>query len=221
MIVTIDGPAGTGKSTAARRLAERLGFDHLDTGAMYRVVAWRCLGSGIDLSSADQIADAAEQCSIAFKEDRVLVNSIDVTDAIRSTEVTSTASIVAQVPRVRDTLVGWQRELADDRDIVCEGRDQGTVVFPKAECKFFLTADVGERARRRQRELEDRGEEVDFEALLRQQIERDARDQDREVAPLRPASDAIVIDTTSLSIDQVVELLCHHVESRRSTSPTN
>ena len=221
MIVTIDGPAGTGKSTAARRLAERLGFDHLDTGAMYRVVAWRCLQTQIDLDSHDQIADTARNCSISFEENRVLVDSVDVTDEIRSAEVTSTASIVAQVPRVRDRLVGWQRELAEDRDIVCEGRDQGTVVFPNAECKFFLTADVGERARRRQRELEGRGEAVDFEDLLRQQIERDARDQDREVAPLRPATDAIVIDTTSLSIDQVVELLCHHVDSRRSTSTTN
>lgn len=215
MIVTIDGPAGTGKSTAARGLAQRLGFDFLDTGAMYRVVAWACLQRGVDPQDAAQAAAVSAATRIEFRNGRTLADGVDVTEAIRSAAVTRAASLVAQIPAVRARLVEQQRRLAAGRDIVCEGRDQGTVAFPDAECKFFLTADPGERALRRQRELAAKGVHVTLNELLAEQAARDERDANRMVAPLRPADNALVIDTTSLDVDGVIDLLERHVRERR------
>jgi cytidylate kinase len=215
MIITIDGPAGTGKSTAARGLAERLGLEFLDTGAMYRVVALLCLDRGID--PADEIAAArlAAGAAIEFHRGRTLAGGVDVTDRLRTPQVSQAASLVAQVPAVRDELVRQQRRLAAGLDIVCEGRDQGTVAFPHAECKFFITADPVERARRRQQELAETGRVVSLEDLLAEQAARDRRDESRAVAPLKPAPDAIRIDTTSLSLDAVLDLLERHVRRKR------
>jgi cytidylate kinase len=215
MIITIDGPAGTGKSTAARGLAERLGLEFLDTGAMYRVVALLCLDRGID--PADEIAAArlAAGAAIEFNRGRTLAGGVDVTDRLRTPQVSQAASLVAQVPAVRDELVRQQRRLAAGLDIVCEGRDQGTVAFPHAECKFFITADPVERARRRQQELAETGRVVSLEDLLAEQAARDRRDESRAVAPLKPAPDAIRIDTTSLSLDAVLDLLERHVRRKR------
>jgi cytidylate kinase len=215
MIITIDGPAGTGKSTAARGLAERLGLEFLDTGAMYRVVALLCLDRGID--PADEIAAArlAAGAAIEFHRGRTLAGGGDVTDRLRTPQVSQAASLVAQVPAVRDELVRQQRRLAAGLDIVCEGRDQGTVAFPHAECKFFITADPVERARRRQQELAETGRVVSLEDLLAEQAARDRRDESRAVAPLKPAPDAIRIDTTSLSLDAVLDLLERHVRRKR------
>jgi cytidylate kinase len=211
MIITIDGPAGTGKSTAARGLAERLGFEFLDTGAMYRVVALLCLDRGID--PADEIAAArlAAGATIEFHRGRTLAGGVDVTDRLRTPQVSQAASLVAQVPAVREELVRQQRRLAAGLDIVCEGRDQGTVAFPHAECKFFITADPVERARRRQQELAETGRVVSLEDLLAEQAARDQRDENRAVAPLKPAPDAIRIDTTALSADAVLDALEQHV----------
>jgi CMP/dCMP kinase len=204
MIVTIDGPAGSGKSTAARQLAERLGFEFLDTGAMYRAVALQALARGVDLNDSERIAQIARGMEIDALGPMVRVDGQDVTTAIRTPEVTSAASRVAAIPEVRTAMVRLQRKAAEGRDVVSEGRDQGTVVFPNAECKFYLTADANERARRRRLELSAQGEEIAFEDLLRQILERDNRDETRETAPLRAADDAVRIDTSHLSPDEMV-----------------
>jgi cytidylate kinase len=214
MIVTIDGPAGTGKSTAARLLAERIGFSFLDTGAMYRAVAYACLQRGIDVENATTVAAVAEQCEITFAGQRTLLDGREVSDDIRTAEASRAASIVAQHPEVREHLVCRQQRLAAEGDFVCEGRDQGTVAFPHAECKFFLTADPRERAHRRQKELAVKGQQIPLEELLTEQSARDGRDAGRAVAPLRPADDALVIDTTLLDTDGVIKVLERHVRER-------
>lgn len=207
MIVTIDGPAGSGKSTAARGLAVRLGFQFLDTGAMYRVVALRCLELSVPWSNHSAAGDVAAQVDIAFKQCRVLADGVDVTDAIRTSEVTRGASVVAMNPEVRQAMVRVQRRLAEGGSIITEGRDQGTIVFPQAECKFFLTAEPATRALRRQRDLEGQGTYVPVEEMLSQIQERDQRDQTRNVAPLRAADDAVHVDTSGLSEGEVLDLL--------------
>ncbi|MBX3440158.1 MAG: (d)CMP kinase, partial [Planctomycetaceae bacterium] len=176
MIVTIDGPAGTGKSTTARLLAERLGFAYLDTGAMYRAVAAECLARGIDPANDPAVARLAASLRMEFPDGRTLVDGRNVTESLRTPETTETASLIAQNADVRASLVALQRTLAAAGNVVCDGRDQGTVAFPDAECKFFLTADPEVRARRRQRELAEQGCEISLETLLADQAARDARD---------------------------------------------
>jgi cytidylate kinase len=205
MIVTIDGPAGAGKSTAARLVAGRLGFDYLDTGAMYRAVTLAVLRSQIDPRRSDAVGRLLAGLTLELPPGRVLMNSEDVTSAIRTAAVTAASGAVADSAIVRQHLAGLQREMARGRNIVCEGRDQGTVVFPEAACKFFLVADPNERARRRQRDMAARGETVPWEELLRAQDERDRRDAERDLAPMVPAPGAILIDSTQLSTDQMVE----------------
>lgn len=218
LVVTIDGPAGSGKSTAARNLAQCLGFQFLDTGAMYRAVAWHCLEHQVDLEASDQVAAAAHGLSIRFDQDRVMVDEENVSTAIRSPEVTRASSIVAQIPRVREGMVALQRRAAQDARIVTEGRDQGTIVFPDAFCKFFLTADVGVRAERRHAESADRPGGPSLDEIRRELIDRDQRDEARTVAPLRPAADAIQIDTTRLDAEAVVKRMEETVRQRLSDS---
>ncbi|MDB5385079.1 MAG: cytidylate kinase [Planctomycetaceae bacterium] len=204
MIITIDGPAGSGKSTAARVLAERLGFQFLDTGAMYRVVTLVCQREQIELSRQAIVAARAESIHIQFDGHKVLADGVDVTDAIRTVDVTQGTHFVAVNHTVRELLGTLQRRAASGRDIVTEGRDQGTVVFPEAECKFFLTASPEERARRRQHDLERRGEHLSLSEILAQQTARDRRDEERAVAPLKPSPVAIRIDTSHRSVEDVV-----------------
>ena len=217
MIVTIDGPAGVGKSTAARQLAERLGFDFLDTGAMYRAVALCCVEQGGGTHDRSLSARIAATVKIEALAGHVLCDGRDVSRLIRTQEVSEAASIVAQNPAVREALVQQQREVALGRDIVSEGRDQGTIVFPQAECKFFITADPRERALRRHREMTEAGQSIDIEELVRQQKERDDRDEMREIAPLRPASDALIVDTTHRTPEQVLDALVELVRSRQAS----
>ena len=217
MIVTIDGPAGVGKSTAARQLAERLGFDFLDTGAMYRAVALCCLPEGGDVHDQSLSARIAATVKIEALSGHVLCDGRDVSGTIRTPAVTHAASIVAQNPAVRAALVQQQRDIAVGRDIVSEGRDQGTVVFPHAECKFFLTADPRVRAQRRQREMAEAGHSIQIDELMRLQQERDDRDEQREIAPLRPADDALIVDTTNRTPEEVLDHLVEVVRSRRAT----
>lgn len=215
MIVTIDGPAGSGKSTAARGLAQRLQFDFLDTGAMYRAVAWQCLQRLIDLHDESAVAACAQSMPLRLEQQHVFVNDRDVTTEIRLPEVARGSSIVASNPAVRRELAARQREFANGRDVVTEGRDQGTAVFPHAECKFYVTANAEERAARRHRELLERHEQAEpLEDILRQIRERDDRDKTRVVDPLRAAADAIRVDTSGLAPAAVLDQLESLVRER-------
>jgi len=215
MIVTIDGPAGAGKSSAARELARRLGFRFLDTGAMYRAVTYAARERGIELSDAEQLAQLARQIRVELAGDRVLLDGEDVTKAIRRFDITSVIHHAADNPAVRGQLVLWQRAAAEGSDVVTEGRDQGTVVFPNAEVKIFLTADEVERARRRHRDLETRGESISFDDVLANQRLRDQRDSSRAVGALVKAKDAIEVSTDGLSPDEVVAKLEQIVQSKQ------
>jgi cytidylate kinase len=215
MIITIDGPAGAGKSSAARALAQRLGFEFLDTGAMYRAVTLAALRAGVDLTDQEALGRLVAGLRLEVRPGLVLLDGVDVTEAIRTAEVTAATSPVADSPVVRRRLAELQRRLAAGRDVVCEGRDQGTVVFPEADCKFFLVADPRERARRRQREMAARGEAVDLATVLAAQEARDRRDAARDLAPMRPAPDAVVVDSTQRDLDAVVRLMEEEVGRRR------
>jgi CMP/dCMP kinase len=207
MIITIDGPAGSGKSSAAKGLAHRIGFEVLDTGAMYRAVALAAIQADLNESDPTALDQLLKRTRIDMPAGRVLLNGTDVAGAIRTPRVSAAASRLAVVPAVRQFLAARQRAIAEGRNMVCEGRDQGTAVFPDAVCKFFLKAERTERAHRRWRELQQRGEEIRLEAVLAEQEARDQRDAGRDLAPMIPAADAIVIDTTNMTVERVVDRL--------------
>jgi cytidylate kinase len=214
MIVTIDGPAGAGKSSAARALARRLGFEFLDTGAMFRAVALAAVRAGVALDDQAGLQNLLGRLRLEMPAGRVLLDGEDVSGAIRTPEASSGASVVAASKVVRPYLAGLQQRIAAGRNMVCEGRDQGTVVFPDAGCKFFLTADPEARFQRRLAEWRQAGRTVDAEALRKAQEERDHRDANRDLAPTRPADDAILLDSTERALEQVVERM--EQEVRRS-----
>ena len=216
MIVTIDGPAGAGKSSAARSLAARLGFQFLDTGAMYRAVGLACIRNQTDWNDASAIAELAQGVSIELTDDRVLLDGEDVSGDIRTTEVTSIIHHVADNQAVRRRLGQLQQAAAEGKDIVSEGRDQGTVVFPFAECKIFMTASPEERARRRHADLQARGEKRALKEVLEQQDERDRRDVSRPVGGLVKAADAVEIITDGMTPEQVVDQLESIVRGQQS-----
>jgi CMP/dCMP kinase len=207
MIVAIDGPPGAGKSSISRRLAERLGFAFLDTGAMYRAVALAALRRGLGTGDMEPIARLANELTIGFDGVHTLLDGEDVSAAIRTSEVSAAVYLAADNVAVRQRLVELQRKIAGNRDTVTEGRDQGTVAFPNAECKIFLTASRQERARRRFEELANRGEPITFEQVLAQQDDRDQRDAARTVGALIKAANAVEVLTDGLTLDQVVERL--------------
>lgn len=214
MIVAIDGPAGAGKSSISRALAEQLGFAFLDTGAMYRAVALAALRARIDWERPADLAQLARRLQIELRHERTLLDGEDVSQAIRTREVTAHIFYAADNPAVREHLVALQREAAAGRDVVTEGRDQGTVAFPQAECKIFLTASPLERARRRLTELQQRGEESSLEEILAQQNERDRRDSTRAVGRLLKADDAVEVVTDGLAPEEVVERLVAIVKAK-------
>jgi cytidylate kinase len=223
LIVTIDGPAASGKSTVARLLAERLGASFLDTGAMYRAVALAAMQAGINMSDQDKLLDILDKRKFQFavKKNKMMVSidSVDVTEQIRTPEVTANTRHIAEAPKIREKLVEMQRQFASGKDkIVTEGRDQGTVAFPNADIKFYLTAQTIERARRRAKD-EGRMTQAELGQIQRDIEERDTSDQSRTVGPLTPAADAVVIDTTDSNVEEVVEKLLGYVENHAFREP--
>lgn len=208
-VVAIDGPAGAGKSSVAKRVAQALGYRYLDTGALYRALAWKAIKSGLRPQDTGYIVDMTRETKVELQqhngEQRVLVDGEDVTEAIRAPEVANLASPISAIPEVREILLDWQRDFAKQGGTVAEGRDTGTVVFPNAGVKIFLTASLEERARRRHKELLERGIDISLQQVKLDMEARDQRDSTRHIAPLRPAPDAVIIDTEHLSLDEVVE----------------
>ena len=218
MIITIDGPAGTGKSTVAQTVAQRLGYDFLDTGAMYRAIGLAALRREVNLEDQRELAFVARLAKIAFDWSKfppvVTLNAEPVGHLLRGSDATRAASYVAVVPAIRELLVAQQQQIGRERpNLVTEGRDQGTIVFPHAQFKFYLDATPQERAKRRVAQLRARGEVVDFNEILSQIISRDHRDASRAVGPLAVPKDARILDTTNLSQDQVVERIVNEVQS--------
>lgn len=210
-VIAIDGPSGAGKSTITRLLAERLGYIHIDTGAMFRAVALTVKRSAVDIADEEGLAELCRDLKISFMRSnqgcRVLLNDEDVSDAIRTPEISLLTSRVSAVKCVREFLLERQRGMGKSGGVVLEGRDIGTVVFPDAEVKFFLTASAEERGRRRYLEMLEKGEVVTLEGTIAEVARRDEQDEQREHAPLRRAPDAINIDSSRLSIEQVLELM--------------
>ncbi|MCU0715257.1 MAG: (d)CMP kinase [Pirellula sp.] len=224
MIVTIDGPAGAGKSSIAKRLADALGFEFLDTGAMYRAVTLSCLEQGVDLADASTVARIASGSDIQFDGARVMLDGRDVTREIREPRITDAIKEVADNPAVRACMVSAQVRWSQGKNAVTEGRDQGTVAFPAAECKIFLTASPEVRAKRRFYQLREKNVAADLDTILRSQIERDEHDRSRPVGALVQAADAIPLDTDSLTEDQVlerlIEIVCNRCDANQIARPT-
>jgi cytidylate kinase len=217
MIIALDGPSGAGKSTIAKAVAARLGYSCLDTGAMYRCMAWWALEHDIPLDDAERIGAIAREKPIAFEIEagnpapkRVLVDGIDVTGDIRTGRIDRSVSAVSSIPAVREALVDQQRRIGKTGDYVVEGRDIGTAVFPDAEVKVFMTASAEERARRRVLQNKQRGiGDTDYDSVLADIIRRDELDSTRDTSPLRPADDAIQLDTSEMSIEEVIDFVCN------------
>jgi CMP/dCMP kinase len=220
VIVAIDGPSGAGKSSLTKLLARRLGYLHIDTGAMFRAVALMATREGIACEDDQALSALCQRLSITFSRNgescRVLANGEDVSDSIRSEEIGLLTSCISARKSVRDALLAMQRNMGEAGGVILEGRDIGTVVFPDAEVKFFLSASAEERGRRRYLELAARGEKVTLEETIQKVVCRDRQDESREIAPLRKAEDAVVIDSTALSIDEVLEFMERTVRGRLS-----
>ena len=206
-VVTIDGPAGGGKSTVAQDLAKRLDFDYLDTGAMYRTAALVASRAGVSLDEQSQVADLLKSHTIVNREGRTYLDGADVSDEIRTPQITSLTRYTADNPLVRSHMVLLQRQAAERRRIVTEGRDQGTEVFPDAPCKFYLTASPEVRALRRMKQFQDTGEFPSYDEILASIIKRDEGDINRSIGPLRKPADAHIIDSSNLSANEVVDMM--------------
>lgn len=219
-VVTVDGPSGAGKGTLCMLLAKQLGFHLLDSGAIYRVLALAAIHHGVDTESEDDLVPLATHLDVQFIAEgdlvKVILEGEDVSPELRKEETGNAASKVAAFPRVREALLRRQRSFSTEAGLVADGRDMGTVVFTNAEVKIFLDASAEERANRRLKQLQDKGLSVKFDHLLREIQERDDRDRNRAVAPLRPAEGALVLDSTSLSIEEVVEEAMKYIESKLS-----
>ncbi|MER0345637.1 (d)CMP kinase [Vibrio vulnificus] len=217
-VVTVDGPSGAGKGTLCMLLSKKLGFQLLDSGAIYRVLALAAIHHGVDTESEDALVPLATHLDVQFVAEgdlvKVILEGEDVSKELRKEETGMAASKVAALPRVREALLRRQRAFEAAPGLVADGRDMGTVVFPNAKAKIFLDASAEERAHRRLKQLQDKGLDVRFDDLLSEIQERDDRDRNRSVAPLRPAEDALVLDSTSMSIDEVVEKALQYIESK-------
>jgi cytidylate kinase len=218
MIIAIDGPAGSGKSTVARKVAEKLRFRYIETGSMYRAVAWKSMAMGIDLGDREKVADVGRKLGLEFvraQEGQILlVDGENVSQQLKAETVSRGAAIVATYQEIRDIMTAKQREIGRSGDVVMDGRDIGTIVFPQAEKKFFLDADPEERGKRRYLELKAKNQDVDLTQIIEQVKQRDFEDRNRAIAPLRPAPDAIKVDTTNLKIEEVVDKVVRETGSR-------
>ena len=209
--IAIDGPGGAGKSTIAKALAKKLGFIYVDTGALYRAIGLYMINNGVDLKNAAAVTEKLDEVKVELKyvngEQRVLLCGDDVSEDIRKPEVSMAASDVSAIPAVRDFLLGLQRKMASENNVIMDGRDIGTVVLPNAQIKLVLTASAEERAMRRYKELIEKGKKVEYETVYKELCERDYQDSHREVAPLKPADDSTIIDTTGNDLEKSVQVL--------------
>ncbi|OOF41745.1 cytidylate kinase [Rodentibacter mrazii] len=221
IIITVDGPSGAGKGTLCYALAEKLGYALLDSGAIYRVTALAAMKSAVDLSDEFALAELARNLDIQFVprdgEVNILLNGENVSRLIRTQETADVASKIAVFPQVRAALLQLQRDFAKNNNLIADGRDMGTVVFPNAQIKLFLDASAEERAKRRYKQLQSKGISGNFAQILVEIKERDFRDRNREVAPLKPAEDALLLDSTTLSIDDVIAQAMAYIQQRKNT----
>ena len=213
-VITIDGPSGSGKGTVSARVSAALDWHLLDSGALYRLTAYAAKISGIDFNNQDLVADIARNLKVEFEPGKILLNAEDVSLAIRTEQAGNDASRVAAMPKVRAALLDWQREAARPPGLVADGRDMGTTVFPQAPLKIFLTASAEERAKRRYKQLKEKGIASNITDLAVEIRERDERDRSRSASPLVPAPDALVIDSTAMTIDEVVEKILQAARER-------
>lgn len=220
IIITVDGPSGAGKGTLCYALAEKLGYALLDSGAIYRVTALAAIKSAVDLSDEFALAELARNLDIQFipqnGEVNILLNGENVSHLIRTQETADAASKIAIFPQVRAALLQLQRDFAKNNDLIADGRDMGTVVFPEAQVKLFLDASAEERAKRRYKQLQSKGISGNFAQILAEIKERDFRDRNREVAPLKPAKDALLLDSTTLTIDEVITQAMAYIQQRKN-----
>ena len=224
MVITIDGPAGAGKSTVSKVLAKKMSYIYLDTGALYRAVAYKIINDGISPDNPKELSDLCHRIKIYLRNLdgnlNVFIDSENVTKKIRSEEVGLLASTVSAISIVRSTLLSIQREAGEKGGIVAEGRDMGTVVFPDADCKFYLDAGEGERVRRRYNELLARGNRADYREIERDLIVRDRQDREREIAPLKASEDAVIVDSSNMTIFEVVDTMMSVIKSRLGENST-
>ncbi|HJG97403.1 MAG TPA: (d)CMP kinase [Romboutsia timonensis] len=205
LVIAVDGPAGAGKSTIAKLIAEKLNINYIDTGAMYRAITYKCLQNNIDINNEKEVINIAKDCEIDFKDNNIYLNGEILTDEIRTMEVSNNVSNVAKIKEVRYLMVDVQRNIGKVSSVILDGRDIGSYVFPNADYKFFLIATPEERGNRRYKELVNKGYDVNLEEIIKDIIKRDEIDSNREFAPLVKAEDAIEIDTTGKSINEVVQ----------------
>lgn len=209
VIITIDGPAGAGKSTVSKALADKLNYFSLDTGSMYRAITLKALRLKADMNNEEQLAALTQNSKVTYQLTvqglRVLLDEEDVSEAIRTVEVTNNTSHIASKPKVREVIVQWQRKIGQQHNLVAEGRDMATVVFPNATYKFYLDADPNERVERRLKELQAKGHQIEYAKMKEELLARDKRDMTRAASPLKKADDAILVDCTGMSIDETAE----------------
>ena len=210
MIIAIDGPSGAGKSTVARLLSKELGFEYIDTGAMYRALAYKAYKQNIDINETN-IAELLETTNITYYDNKVFLDGENVEDLIRNEVISKAASKISSLKIVREKMVEIQRNIAKNKNVVLEGRDIGTIVFPDAEHKFFITASLEERAKRRYEQLKLNNIEADYTNVINDMIKRDENDSTRKFSPLKPAEDAILIDTTNMDLNEVTKTIAQHI----------